>query len=564
MPPSGDAADNADELLPGDPVGTTGGYAEDHGRAPEELRASVETLLGEDWAPLPDAEAIARLGHLIDAAHDTNHADAVRVAITRGEALLARPLAPADRAAVHYFLANAWSAARCAAGGHNGVDAWDVPEPAQEIVHLRRALRFGAPTGVDAPAREARVRYCQTATNLGNLMNECGRIVDAVAYWDAALVVDPEFTMALGNRGVGLAQYAQVVHDPGHQVWFLRAANAALVRATDPEHAWRAHPGARAYFAKTLATLRTHVPASVLEHPPPTYRFPQRMPRRERAYREWCLHRRLFLNDLNDLGADELAAADVLVLPNLGTPFGAGPPNAIDFFNQLKQEYVSARYLYYEGVTRDAPHFSDREVTLLNTLDYPSYGLAVEQVKAAFRIAYSLFDKIAFFVNDYLSLGIVERDVSFRKLWYERQQPDRGLRADVHRLDNGLLKGLFWLAKDLYERDPRYVDALEPYARETDLVRNHLEHKYLKLHTFGPPEPPAPGEVRVAGEALAYSLDRGEFERRTLGLLQTARSALIQLTLAVYVEEHRRRRDAGDVRLVVDVPTEVWEDRWKV
>ena len=287
------------------------------------------------------------------------------------------------------------------------------------------------------------------------------------------------------------------------------------------------------------------------------------MTKRERAYRQWCLERRLFLNDLNDVGARPVAATDVLMLPDLVTPFDSGPPNAIGFFNQLKQEYVSARFLYYQGVTSSGPHFSDREVTLLNTLDYPAYGLAVEQVKAAFRITYSIFDKIAFFLNDYLALGIPDTRVSFKKLWYDRQEARRGLRADLP-YENGLLKGLYWLGKDLYEGETSYVEALEPHAREMAAVRNHLEHKYLKLHVMGPPTTPRAGETRTRGEELAFSLARSSFEDRTLELLSMARSALITLSLAVYVEEHRREREAGGNVLTMPVFTDVWEDEWKV
>ncbi|MDX5595492.1 LA2681 family HEPN domain-containing protein [Pseudovibrio sp. SPO723] len=43
----------------------------------------------------------------------------------------------------------------------------------------------------------------------------------------------------------------------------------------------------------------------------------------------------------------------------------------------------------------DTAHFSDKDVALYNTLDYPSYALAVEKARLAYRMEYSLFDKIA-------------------------------------------------------------------------------------------------------------------------------------------------------------------------
>jgi hypothetical protein len=45
------------------------------------------------------------------------------------------------------------------------------------------------------------------------------------------------------------------------------------------------------------------------------------------------------------------------------------PPSLVGFFNQIKQEYVSARWSLYGGThSSSRAHFSDRDVTLTNTL----------------------------------------------------------------------------------------------------------------------------------------------------------------------------------------------------
>lgn len=283
----------------------------------------------------------------------------------------------------------------------------------------------------------------------------------------------------------------------------------------------------------------------------------------ERSYRSWCLSNRLFLNDLNDIyQEDPLAAADVLTLPSLTTPVSAPQPHALGFFNQLKQEYTSARFSFYDGLTRDRLHYADKNVTLIDTLDYPAYGHATEQIKIAFRVSYSLLDKTAYFLNDYLDLRIPERRVSFRGIWYNNQEPDLGLRLDTFGKGNTALKGLFWLGKDLFDRAPEFVEVLEPEARDLAQLRNHLEHKYVKLHLFGPP-PPDEVTGRLDDE-LALSLDRQEFEQRTLRLLQLARSALLYLSMAVYLEEGRRQREGGNITVRMDVPVFTFPDRFKV
>jgi hypothetical protein len=394
-------------------------------------------------------------------------------------------------------------------------------------------------------------------TNLGNLFSHCGRVIDAVREWDEALRIDPTFGMALGNRGYGLMEYGALLHT-WHQVLFFRAAHADLTSALAPDAA--IHPEAREGFERALSWLEAGVPSDVLRAHPHEHFLPSGMDEQERAYRTWVLAHRLFLNDLNDLGEDPIAATDAATLPGLVTPIGTGFPHAIGFFDQMKQEYTSARYFYYEGVTAAEAHFADSGVDMANTYDYPAYGISLERVKVAFRMAYSLLDKVAYFLNDYLALGIAENRVAFRSLWYEKEEPRRGLRADLAQLENAPLKGLFWIAKDLFVRDPGFVGAMEPDARELAAVRNHLEHKYLKVHLFGAP-PPGAGPTTF--EAVAFSVDRGEFERRTLRLLQLARAALLHLALVVHVEEGRRR-DGKDESRVFTREMDTYDDDWKV
>ena len=115
----------------------------------------------------------------------------------------------------------------------------------------------------------------------------------------------------------------------------------------------------------------------------------------ERDYRHWCLVNCLYLNPLNDLGPYTVSATDSMGLATHVVPVDA-PHLFASFFGQMKQEYVSARWLLYEGLTAKMPHFSDRNVLLEATEPRPSLSLAIEKVKAAYRISYSLFDKVSF------------------------------------------------------------------------------------------------------------------------------------------------------------------------
>ena len=61
--------------------------------------------------------------------------------------------------------------------------------------------------------------------------------------------------------------------------------------------------------------------------------------------------------------------------------------------------------MLYEGLHDTKLHFSDRGVRLFGTPDYPMHSQATERVRTAYRIAYSLLDKVAFLVDHYWKLG---------------------------------------------------------------------------------------------------------------------------------------------------------------
>lgn len=77
-----------------------------------------------------------------------------------------------------------------------------------------------------------------------------------------------------------------------------------------------------------------------------------------------------------------------------------------------------ARYLCFEGINRDAAiHYADKDVQLsLASYDYCKYSIRIEQIKAAYRILYSMLDKICFFMNDFWQLGLSQDKVNARRI----------------------------------------------------------------------------------------------------------------------------------------------------
>lgn len=511
------------------------------------LRAS---LLKASQSNLGEAEVMDLVASIIDLASDDRDEKALMQALTLLDEMDDRPLSPSNGARLQYFRANAWSGLR-----QTQPKGWPWVSEAidNELLALRRA--YTHPGFVQLH----RVQQAQIHTNLGNLLNHIGRFVEAVEAWDQGLVVVPEMAMANGNRGIGLAWYSGRLYDLGHRglmaaearrAFGFALADGALLDSEGLEPALR-------MFAEYAASIDLQVDVEAVERSLSGRRFSLGRTKGERAYRKWCLSNRLFLNPLNDISTDPIAAHDILTLPTL-VEVGMGrqdfgPPLAIRHYNLLKQEYVTARYALYEALTSRNVHFSDRGVLLHDTLDFPAFGFAVERAKLAFRTAYAILDKVGYFLNDYLSLGHSQRQVSFRNVWFASTKPkEKALHSFFADAGNWPLRGLFWLSKDIFDEALRGVtmpDALELYD-----LRNHLEHKFVSVHDDVLEEMVFSKRMSIEG---LYDIGFSDLIARALRQLKLSRAALIYLSLGVHAEEERREaeRSPSGLRMSMSLHT---------
>ncbi len=504
-------------------------------------------------AGLSGEQALEQIGFLIDLSDDLRSEEGTSRALLWADELARTSLSAADQALLEYFRANAWASRQKARhGDRSAAWAWEQPELQEQLLHLRSAVQH---EGFDDLPD---VRRCQIFTNLANQINTIGRFVEAQEYWNRALALRPRFGMALGNRGYGLAEYARTLYDTGHKGLLLCHAHRSLSAAisNDAEYEGPGYERAKAFFANLKDQIAERINVDETERAIDIDNHDIGASEEERDYRLWCLNNTLFLNPLNDLGPHRIGARDILHLPPFITPIDA-PPSLLGLFNQLKQEFATARWLCYDGIMSDGVHFADRDVLLYNTLDYPAYSIAVEKVKAAYRLAYSLFDKIAFFLNTYLDLQLDESRVWFRSVWYVNADKNRGVRPELIDSENWPLRGLYWLAKDFFS--PEFRDATEPDARALADIRNQLEHRYLKIHEIYLPSPPTPV---MWSDDLAYSIQRENFEDKTLRILKHARAGVVYLSLAMHREERRRAEGKAGTR-TMPMTLDALEDEWK-
>jgi hypothetical protein len=335
--------------------------------------------------------------------------------------------------------------------------------------------------------------------------------------------------MALCNRARGFAGYAEALEDANERALFLRVAHKEASAAIAPTAVYtHAHDESTRKMAEGLKVMIESVMdvkgiagINSLESQDTS------LTKEEQDYRQWCMTKCLYLNPLNDLGHYSVAATDSLVLATHAVQDDS-PFRFESFFDQIKQEYASARWMLYDGLSAKTPHYSDRDVLLHVTDPRPVLSLAIEKAKVAFRVSYSIFDKVGFFLNAYMGLGIPENKVFFRSLW--RSGKGQQIRKEFDQIANWAFCALYWLSKDFFE--PEMDEVAEPQALDLSDIRNYLEHKYLRV-TADEPESCPPDD-------LAFTLSREQFEAKALHLLRLARSAIIYLSIGIGMEERRR------------------------
>lgn len=443
-----------------------------------------------------------------------------------------------DRVIYHFFKANCYSAIHEAKSLTSGSDfEWRHKDKVSEIISLREAVSDSGFHDIDE------VLKCKILTNLGNNLNNLGRFVEALSYWNMAISIIPNFAMALGNKGIGLTYYSRYLYDHGHSGILLAFAKDSLSKVFtnalwDSGFQSVAHDSFKSYYDD----IANHLDRIEYDFYLNLSQEPLAKNKKEAEYRKWCLDNTLFLSPLNDVCKEAIAARDVFHLPTHS--YGVKEePRFPKYFNVLKQEYATARFMLFDSVMGSNNHFSDNDVLLLDNYDAAEFGYKNEQLKTAFRISYSLFDKIALFINDYFNVGLVAGKVSFRKIWGEKTKQGYRIRPCFDGRKNWPLRGLYYLSKDLFDKDFNYT-AL-PEAKELADLRNNLEHRFVSVQWYA---------SQVPSTNMHTYIIKDDLEKKTLKIMFMAREALIYLSLAMHLEEINKPDDGSLAVPIVPSP----------
>ena len=452
----------------------------------------------------------------IDKASDQSDLETLSRCLAQCEKML-KSAQNVDRPLIYYFQANTFSAIRqIKANEEIYLWSWVQPERTSEVLALRQSIRDQHFHHLN------KIRRCQILTNLGRVFNEIGRPIEALEMWKSALKIIPQFAMALGNRGIGLCNYSDALYDVGHQNIFLMQALGDFCQALSSQSVWdgeylTAYENFQTRANQIKAFLEHNFDESHFE----PYNWPLGTSKNEQKFRKWRLENRLFLNPLNDLDAWPIAAHDVFHIPDHS--YGIDEkPRFVQFYDLLKQEYVAACLLLFEGIQGKHNHYADKKNLVFEHGDGSIGGVRVEKQKMAFRSAYSILDKIAIFLNEYYDLGKNRRALSFRTVWHDGKDINSRIPQN-----NWRLRGLYALSLDLF--DSEFKETALPHAELLNDVRNAAEHRFLQVYEDG---------TIFRSDDITTRVTSSELYRLALRMLKISRAALIYLSLSMYHQEN--------------------------
>jgi tetratricopeptide (TPR) repeat protein len=378
-------------------------------------------------------------------------------------------------------------------------------------------------------------------TNLGNSFDNLGRNIEAIECFNLALTHFPDHPMALANKAKNYCfliyftekeNYSKLYYEA---YWLLRKACESSMMEEAP----------RKYFESNYLNPLTKLLSGRmnLEKKEEHTRIWKRKYKSSfrRFYVNFCIENRLYLNPHSFYCDCSASIGDPIIIQKMLVTAERkdGYLTLSRFLNQVKQEYVTARFMLSQSQFKDPKlKFIDEKVLVLNTLDYVFVNIYQELLKFSFRLAFSALDKIAFFINEYLELVTQER-IYFKNIWFKDLDFKKGLNEKLTSIDNNVaLAALYDISQD-FGKDGQY----EHLAK----IRNYLEHKYLKVVLINSPLPSVLNDGINKDELI---ITETELFQETIKLFQIVRSALIYLIHLVWIEERKKEKAVGSDKAV--------------
>ncbi len=362
-----------------------------------------------------------------------------------------------------------------------------------------------------------------------------GRGVEALYAYDEALRIDKYFSMAIGNKAKALRFFADI-SGAYRRAIYLEAYQA--IKSIIENQDLVSIGGLRAI--KSFEDELKYIEAVFKDKKDLTNKLTHQnynykgLSEFEKFYLEYCVIEKLFLNfHLHEYKCEASISDPIFISMITKVEDKDTFYKLAKSINQIKEDYAIARLLLVQSQFRRGDFDSiSRRTTFVNTLDYSQFNLYYGLLKAAFKEAYNILDKIAVFINDYYKLEMPEDRIYFTSIWYCNNC--RKIRGEILKSKNISLYALY----DIYQ------DFKSGYHNKIQNIRNASTHRKLVIFDSMLTR----WDKKDDKHNIGYDTMLGE----TINLLRLAKSAIIYLINFVNIEENKKRKGGFIAPVFVD------------
>lgn len=369
--------------------------------------------------------------------------------------------------------------------------------------------------------------------NFGNFYNNFGRHIEALELYENALKLNSTHGMALLNKGQSLIEYRNLMdHD---SPMLLDAYNCFKDALNDSNLTYQGRMSAersiQIFEDYNNLSLLTKKKKSKLNINPNYTDL-------ESLSNIFCYNNKLYLNLCNFCQECENSIGDTIAIRRMTTPIkNEEIQNDLflvlsSYLNQIKMDFISARLnlILYQYKELDLKFVNDN-VVIIDSLNKEIHNIRIQLIKDAFKSFYNILDKIAYFINEYYDLGIDQRQIDFKKLWYSDFKK-KCSREDLNLNNNGL-KALFDIHEDiLYGDEKKFSD-----------IRNALTHRVLQIKFL------SDDEKDVMTEEELYNT--------TIELAKLVRNGIIYLMTMIDIEESKKDHSNSFPMFAKEIPNDL-------
>lgn len=381
----------------------------------------------------------------------------------------------------------------------------------------------------------------QVWINKGNILDLLGRYLEAIECYNKAILIDNTHYNAWVNRGLATRYLASQVTNQDdkkllyHHSMIDLAIELFLYPKVQIDEKLKKTVNEYITINKIDISkkdfIKEHLPraVSVLGEDFNLYKT-NNVPF-ETFYLTFCIDHQLFLNTHFDCKNCSLSSKDLLQIGFvIGIKDNKKPYELMNRWLTLLDDYKNARFLL------SLSQYRHKDFAFLDKQRYlPDYSLTyihnIELLKDAFLIVMGIFDKIAFFLNDYEELNMSDSSIFF---WGS----DSIFNHKPIVKSNG------------YEQNIVAIDSIRRDLTKNELkklveIRNYIVHRYFILHDIVDVDNLTyPYDLKNTPiENKMYHMDVNEFFNLTLQAFKIIRNILFSLSFFIMEKENKKKQD---------------------